>query len=236
MDNTSAFDSNIYDNNVRKVIPLYDLIYEQIFDLIKTYFGGKPIALLDTGCGTGSFGYRAREELDISDLMLCDPSKDMMECVRKKMLGKKYSSKCVGSETMDFKNRFDVVTAIQSHHYFDKRTREKAVMNCFDALKDGGIFIYFENTAPLTETGKTILLDRIEKYQLDQGRTEEEVKEHRARYNKEYFPINIKEHLELMERAGFRNAEIFWMSYMQCGFYGIKQGERMTYGDLFKFI
>lgn len=236
MDNTSAFNSNTYDENIRKVIPMYDEIYEQIFDLIKTYFGDTSIALLDTGCGTGSFGYRARAELNLSDLMLCDPSKDMMECVRKKMLGKKYSSKCVGSQDMDFKNRFDVVTAIQSHHYFDKHTREKAVMNCFDALKEGGLFICFENTAPFSETGKTILLDRVENFQLGQGRTEEEVKEHRARYGKEYFPLNIKEHIELLERAGFKTAEVFWMSYMQCGFYAIKNGERMTYGDLFKFI
>ena len=52
-DNKSAFAVNQYDENVRKVIPHYDEIYEQIFSVITTYFGDKPLAVLDTGCGTG---------------------------------------------------------------------------------------------------------------------------------------------------------------------------------------
>ena len=52
-DNKSAFAVNQYDENVRKVIPHYDEIYEQIFSVINTYCGDKPLAVLDTGCGTG---------------------------------------------------------------------------------------------------------------------------------------------------------------------------------------
>ena len=36
-DNKSAFAVNQYDENVRKVIPHYDEIYEQIFSVITTY-------------------------------------------------------------------------------------------------------------------------------------------------------------------------------------------------------
>ena len=37
-DNKSAFAVNQYDENVRKVIPFYDEIYEQIFSVIHPYF------------------------------------------------------------------------------------------------------------------------------------------------------------------------------------------------------
>ena len=47
MDNRSAFNVNQYDENVRRVIPFYDEIYDQIFRLILTYFGGKEISVLD---------------------------------------------------------------------------------------------------------------------------------------------------------------------------------------------
>ena len=49
-DNKSAFAVNQYDENVRMVIPHYDEIYNQTFSVITTYFGDKPVAVLDTGC------------------------------------------------------------------------------------------------------------------------------------------------------------------------------------------
>lgn len=62
-DNKSAFAVNQYDENVRKVIPHYDEIYEQIFSVINTYCGDKPLAVPDTGCGTGNFGVLAMNRL-----------------------------------------------------------------------------------------------------------------------------------------------------------------------------
>lgn len=222
-DNKSAFAVNQYDENVRKVIPFYDEIYEQIFSVIRAYCGDRPLAVLDTGCGTGHFGVMALERLRLSELVLCDPSEKMLADACEKLTGKVCEFYSIGSEKLDFKNRFDVVTAIQSHHYFDKASRERAVKNCFKALKTGGIFICFENTAPFSETGKELMLKRLDDYEIKAGRTPEEVKSHSARYNREFFPITIKEHLELLEKTGFAAAELFWHSYMQSGFYAMKK-------------
>ena len=217
-DNKSAFAVNQYDENVRKVIPFYDEIYEQIFSVIQAHCGSKPLAVL-----TGNFGVMALERQNLSELVLCDPSEKMLANARKKLNNQACKYHCIGSEKLDFENRFDVVTAIQSHHYFDRATRETAVRNCFKALKAGGIFICFENTAPFTEYGVSNMLKRLETYEIKAGRTPEEVKSHSARYNREFFPITIKEHLELLKKTGFSTAELFWHSYMQSGFYAVKK-------------
>ena len=222
-DNKSAFAVNQYDENVRKVIPFYDEIYEQIFSVINAHCGDKPLAVLDSGCGTGNFGVMALERQNLSELVLCNPSEKMLANARKKLNNQACKYHCIGSEKLDFENRFDVVTAIQSHHYFDRATREVAVRNCFKALKAGGIFICFENTAPFTEYGVSNMLKRLETYEIKAGRTPEEVKSHSARYNREFFPITIKEHLELLKKTGFSTAELFWHSYMQSGFYAVKK-------------
>ena len=222
-DNKSAFAVNQYDDNVRKVIPFYDEIYEQIFSVINAHCGDKPLAVLDSGCGTGNFGVMALERQNLSELVLCNPSEKMLANARKKLNNQACKYHCIGSEKLDFENRFDVVTAIQSHHYFDRATRVAAVRNCFKALKSGGILICFENTAPFSETGKELMLKRLEDYEIKAGRTPEEVKSHSARYNREFFPITIKEHLELLEKTGFAVAELFWHSYMQSGFYAVKK-------------
>ena len=222
MNNKSAFDVNQYDENIRKVIPFYDEFFHQIFSVIQTYSGDKPLSILDTGCGTGTFGLMACENLNISELALCDPSEKMIAEAQKKLRNHSCEFICVGSEELHFQNRFDVVTAIQSHHYFDKPTRKTAVQNCFQVLKPGGIFICFENTAPFSETGKSLMLQRLETFEFQSGRTPEEIASHSARYQTDFFPITVTEHLELLHKAGFPVVELFWHSYMQSGFYAIK--------------
>lgn len=227
MDNKSAFNVSQYDSNVRKVIPFYDEIYNQIFDIIHTHYakGEKyrmPFSILDTGCGSGTFAVRAYEELNITEMVLCDPSEKMLSDAHDKLSDRNCTFRCIGSENLDYTEKFDVVVAIQSHHYFSREMRECAIMNCFRALKSGGIFIYTENTAPFSETGRDIVLKRVEKFGISAGRSHEEAVAHSARYNTEYFPINVSEHLELLRKTGFEASEIFWHSYMQSGFYAVK--------------
>ena len=213
---------NGYDENIRRVIPYYDEIHAQTLDLITEFAAGKPISLLDTGCGSGTFAARAAEVLRLSELVICDPLSEMLDAAREKLQGKTAEFRLIGSEQLAETGRFDVVTAVQSHHYFDRETRKIAVQNCFRALKPGGLLIVFENTRADTDTGQRILLQRIERYGIAHGRTPEEVRHHSERCGTEYFPLTIGEHLMLLRETGFETAELFWHTYMQSGFYAIK--------------
>ena len=213
---------NSYDDNVRKVIPFYDEIHAQVIDLIQDYMGEQPVALLDTGCGSGTFAARAAETLALKELVLCDPLPGMLETAKLRLAGREAAFYQTGSEVLEFAERFDVVTAIQSHHYFQPAERAKAVANCFRALRPGGIFICFENTAADTVQGKQIMLHRVERFSIAHGRSEEDAKAHSLRYGTEYFPLTVSEHLALLRETGFETAELFWRSYLQSGFYAIK--------------
>jgi len=59
-------------------------------------------------------------------------------------------------------------------------------------------------------------------FQLSHGRNEKEIQKHLERFDTEYFPITVEEHLELLRATGFKTVELFWYSYMQAGFYCIK--------------
>ena len=224
MKNKTPFKAEDYDKNVRKVIPLYDTIYDQIIDLISVYFKDRTIRILDTGCGSGNLGIRLFDKVNVSQLVLCDPSEDMLRIAKDKLNDSDLNCtfRQTGSEGLDYEEQFDVVTAIQSHGYFDREGRKTAVKNCYNALKQDGLFICFENTAPFTEQGKEIMLDRVCNFGLQAGRTTEEAAAHRARYGTDFCPLTIKEHLELLNNTGFKASELFWHSYMQSGFYGIK--------------
>lgn len=221
-DNTSAFDCAEYDGKIRRTVPFYDEIYRQITDLVSAYKASAPLIWLDAGCGTGKTAEAALSSLPTERFVFLDSSPEMLDVSRQRFNVPNTEFIAADVRDISFKDCFDVVTAVLVNHYFDRQGRFKAVKNCYDALKQGGIFITVENFAPNSETGKELYLKRWRLYQQRNGRTAGECAEHTARYGRKYFPITISEHLRILEEAGFRESEIFWLSYMQVGLLGIK--------------
>jgi tRNA (cmo5U34)-methyltransferase len=89
-------------------------------------------------------------------------------------------------------------------------------------LENGGLFITFENIKPSTDAGRRIGLERWGRWQQNAGRSAPAVAEHLKRFNTEYFPITVDEHLSLLRSRGFQSFELFWFSQMQAGFYAVK--------------
>ena len=112
--------------------------------------------------------------------------------------------------------------AIQTHHYLNMEDRIKATDNCYKLLKDNGIYVTFENIRPGNDEVLDFQLDRWMNFQLSKGRSKKSVSEHRKRFGVKYFPIKVSEHLELLNSVGLRIVEIFWLSYLQAGFFCIK--------------
>jgi len=115
-----------------------------------------------------------------------------------------------------------VITAILCHHYLDATTRISATENCYRMLNKGGIYITVEIIRPLTELGVELGLQRWKAFQIEQGKCADEAASHIARFDQDYYPITIEEHLAILREVGFTCCEVFWTSYMQAGFFSIK--------------
>jgi tRNA (cmo5U34)-methyltransferase len=226
-DNKTPYTASEYDENVKKTIPFYELIHNETIDLVKTV---KPEAKcwLDTGCGTGFLIEKAFSKFPRTFFILADPSKEMLLQARKRLRfvpsDRILFIDSVSSEDLreNITMQPEVITAVMCHHYLKPEQRQNAVKACFDSLAIGGIFITFENIYPDSERHLEIGLRRWKEFQLSQGRNAETVEKHLERFNKEYFPIRISEHIEMLTRCGFGTVEMFWYSQMQAGFYAIK--------------
>ncbi|MGN0491206.1 class I SAM-dependent methyltransferase [Ruminococcus sp.] len=221
-DNLSSYTSNDYDSRINSVLPYYAEFHNQILDLAEC-LGLSRINWLDTGCGTGNLAQKVLKKFDTVDLTLCDPSEAMLEKSKDKL--KEYKNvKYVNlaSQQLGFDNEFDIVTAVQAHHYLDRNQRANATKKCFDALKDGGVYITFENISLSCNECDELGMRRWKKYLLEHGKSEEEAESHIKRRGTEVFPVTIEEHISLLKKTGFKAVEILWMSYMQAGFWAIK--------------
>lgn len=224
MDNTTPHLSTAYDKAVRATIPYYDVIHTETIELIKAV-NPKIESWLDCGCGTGTLIEKAAEIFPQTRFFLADPSPEML-CIAKQKL-KKYGDRITllapcGTQNLKLKNKFDVVSAIQSHHYLDKKTRDKATKNCHKMLNKNGLYITFENSSPDTKKGVYVALKKWGNFQIEAGKTKTESDKHLKRFGKEYYPLTIDQHKKLLKDAGFKTAELFYYTYIQAGFYAIK--------------
>lgn len=225
-DNSTPHLASKYDVQIRNTIPYYDDFHAETIRFIKAT-GISPQLWLDTGCGTGSLVEQAFDVFKVTTFILADPSLEMMDEAKKKLQDKKADRRIrflepVSTENLTLKLKFDVITAIQSHHYLSKTKREKATRTCYGLLKNKGLYITFENIRPSSKKG----IENAKKYwsafQLSKGKDAEAVKNHMKRFDSEYFPITVEEHLKLFKACGFQTVELFWYTYMQAGFYCIK--------------
>ena len=215
-----------YDTQIRATIPYYDTFHEEAINFVKA-MRKEPHIWLDTGCGTGTFDEKALFAFPNTHFILADPSEKMLLMAKKKLTN--VSSDRVEvlkpAETQDlggFRKKLDVITAIQSHHYLASGERAKATKVCFKLMPISGIYITFENIRPVTPEGIVNGKEYWKHFPLAKGRDVTAVEKHLRRFDVEYFPITIMDHLSLLRKTGFSTAEIIWYSYMQAGFYSIK--------------
>lgn len=223
-DNTTPHMADEYDEKVHSTIPCFENFHRETIDLIEHV---KPHAStwLDAGGGTGLLLTQAVDHFPATCFVLADPSPQMLAIAAKKLANHERVKivDSVGTAELPFLSEsFEVITAIQSHHYMDKQSRKLATTNCYRMLAASGLYVTFENIRPFTESGREIGLSRWVDFQISSGKSREDAENHRARFDTEYFPITIQEHLDLLRGTGFSVVEILWVSYMQAGFYAIK--------------
>lgn len=225
-DNFTPHLAAVYDAQVRNTIPYYDAIHEETINVIKARHV-EPKTWLDTGCGTGTLVQKARAAFPNTQFVVADPSQQMLNIAKKK-LASSGDSRVQFLEPLATQNlpqreeKFDVVSAVQSHHYLLRGERIKATAICFDLLAPRGIYVTFENIRPLTTVGIAIGKENWKHFQLARGRDLATVEKHLRRFDAEYHPITIEEHLSLLRKTGFSTIEMLWYSYLQAGFYCIK--------------
>ena len=214
--NSTPFNVTEYDRQIKNTLPFYEDMIQQIVDIVSVLDLRSP-KWLDVGCGTGKMARTALGILDIEKMVCVDVEQEMINRAERFCDNEKVEFLQCDIRELPYQELFDIVTAIQVNHYFMKDERMAAIKNYYNALRDKGIYISFENFAPDSEEGARLYLERWRQFQIVNGKSKVEVDLHIERYSRDYFPVTISESIELLKECGFRMVEILWVSYMQVG-------------------
>lgn len=124
------------------------------------------------------------------------------------------------AENLDCNNQFDIITSVHLNHFF--KDQSVLLKRLYNALKPDGTLLSVQNTAPASERVLEIALNRWMRFLMKNGRTYEEARKHIGRYGTDYFPLTLNRQKEVLCEAGFKEAELFWHSYIQTGIYVVK--------------
>ena len=214
--NSTPFNVAEYDKQIKRTVPFYEEMVQQIVDIVKM-FNLQSLRWLDVGCGTGKMARTALDNFDIQKMVCIDVEEEMIERAESFCDDERVEFLQSDVRELPYKEMFNIVTAIQVNHYLKKDERIVALKKYYDALEENGIYISFENFAPDSEEGTRLYLERWKEFQIANGKTRKEADLHIKRYGQSYFPISISESIKLLKDCGFRVVEILWVSYMQVG-------------------
>ncbi len=221
-DNSTAHSASDYEREVRVTVPFHATILDQALDTAFAFIPN-PTRWLDTGCGPGRLVALARKLDPEATFVLADPSEAMLDLARAHNPGLPASAfVAASSDALPDLAPFEIITAIQCHHYYeDPGGRERALRRCRALLAPGGAMVIFENVRAETELGHALQRRRWAAWQRAQGRDQATVEMQIAREGTKFFPIKVSEHLALLGQLGFAVVEQIYRAYGQAGFVAI---------------
>ena len=113
--------------------------------------------------------------------------------------------------------KYDVVSSVLVNHYLNGCARRNAYQSAWQALRPGGIYIFFENYDPETEKEYLLRRDEWIGFQRANGRTAEECSAHLARRFRAYFPYKLSALVPLLREVGFKKITVLHTSCLQAG-------------------
>ncbi len=225
-DTSTPYRADEYDQNVVKTLPYYHFFHEETIELVRQ-LRPRPGKWLDTGGGSGTLLIKACREFPETDFYYADPSETMKQVAQKRINASENVTFLDCVSTQNLKNvtseTFDIISAVMCHHYLTAQQRSQAIQTCFDLLNSSGILIVFEHTVYTDPEVNQAQMLRWERFQIEQGRPPEKVKDHLSRFGRHYLPICVEEHLNLYRKTGFLWSQCVWRSCMQAGFVACKK-------------
>jgi tRNA (cmo5U34)-methyltransferase len=209
-----------YDEERKSLIPCFDDFYSIIVELADTK--KRVPRILDIGAGTGLLTYFLMEKYPDGVYTLIDIAGEMLSIARNRFAGKKEVIFLNADYAHhDFTETFDIVVSSLSIHHLYDREKEALYKRMYRSLEQGGIFIngdQFKSVSKANErTYRNHWVAYIESSML--SREKKDMAYERMKLDK---TATVQKNLHWLEKAGFKDVELFYRYFNFGIIYGRK--------------
>jgi len=197
-----------YDEHIRKLIPGYEVIHQQVDAILQSVL--KPNAhILIVGCGTGyELEYLLKRHPNWK-FTAVDPSLTMLQKAQEQveLLDKSSQVTFIHGETsaLSIENCFDAALSILVAHFIADDVKPVFFKDIYDRLKENAVLLTYDLMTCINPQQ----LQALRYLCLAQGLTEEQCQKMLDRMAQDFFSLTTEGYIKLLQRTGFESVQSY---------------------------
>jgi tRNA (cmo5U34)-methyltransferase len=205
-----------YDGHIRKLIPGYELVHQQIKAILSTELP-ETAHILVAGCGTGYELCYLLERHPAWTFTAVDPSATMLEQARKNLssVARQRVEFIQGAiQDLDRPNTFDAALAILVAHFIPEPQKTGFFRAIYQSLKDSGLLLSYDLMQPEAQHELKIMQNMGQQSGLSLQQSEKMIE----RLEQDFHLISAQDLTVLFSKAGFKQCKIYCQIMNYYGF------------------
>ena len=217
---------NVFDDMVSRSVPFYAEMQRMTTELA-SYFALPDTRLYDIGCSTGTTLHELNRSIDPSvAFMGIDNSEEMLLKAESKLAGIRQNR----SLTLEYGDinrdlvieNASVVTLLLTLQFVRPLNRERIMHRICEGMVPNGCIILIEKLTSEHSLINRLFIEKYYDYKRRNGYSNTEIAHKREALENVLIPYRMEENFDLLKRAGFKDAEVFFRWYNFCGIVAIK--------------
>jgi len=207
--NYDRYETEKYDDDIRRSIPGYEEMHKEIDDVVTEYVENNKVDnVLDLGVGTGLTAERLLKFTPDATLTAVDFSAQMMKGAEKRLTYAKAKFLIGDYSEIDFGKDYEVVVSVIGLHHQNDEGKKKMFQRIYDALKPGGIFIFGDLVTYKDPKKATTNEEKHFQFLRENARDEQSLKEWEEHHREKNLLAPIEDQIEWLKEAGFSEVEV----------------------------
>lgn len=215
----------IFDEHVRKSVPMYDEIHNLITD-ISHWFTEENTNVYDIGTSTGEVInnlYNEHKNKNINYIGI-DTSAEMITKARDRF--KNISNIHIEQADITHKEYIiknaSFITSVLTLQFIPQRKRQNVINKIYNGLLKGGGFVLVEKIIGNNARFDEMWIELYHELKLKNGLTEKEVMAKTRAIRGVMKPYTVNENIHMLKEAGFKDIDMFFKWNNFSGFVAIK--------------
>lgn len=221
--------ASVFDDMISRSVPFYDEIHRLLLDVLdRTYPGDGKI--YDLGCSTGTTMALIDRHLKSSgkdsspQFVGIDSSAPMLKRAEEKLRENQISSFELRCEDINQTDLSESQLTIMNYtlQFIPMEKRSELLEKIYDSLLPGGVFLLSEKLKSPNEHIDNFITDLYYDFKRRNGYSELEISQKREALENVLVPLTPKQHMEMLNQAGFTKVEMIFRWYNFACYLGIK--------------